>query len=321
MYVTHDTIAAYANDKVNLKRDDVKEYRDQVGRLRTRLKEYIDAHPDYGFVKSLHSGSLAKGTALKTLNDMDVAVYVEKSEAPADETTLLGWMEGRLREAVRPLGLKDDQVHPEAHCVRLEYRGSGLNVDVVPVLYEGEDDDVGYLITKDTGDRVKTSIKLHREFIKQRKDAQADDFAQVVRLVKWWIRQLKLRDDDFRFKSFMAELICAHLADGGLALSDYPEALERFFAYIVRSELKERIAFTDYYALDELPQTTFVEMEIYDPVNAENNVASRYSSTNRTRIVSAASEALDAITEARFVDAKGRAVDLWRKVLGPSFNG
>lgn len=320
MYVTHDTIATYANDKVNLKREDVKQYRDQVGRLRTRLKEYIDAHPDYGFVKSLHSGSLAKGTALKTLNDMDVAFYVEKSEAPADENSLLSWMEERLREAVKPLGLKDDQVYREAHCVRLEYRGSGLNVDVVPVLYEGDDDDVGYLITR-AGERVKTSVKLHREFIKKRKDAQPDDFAQVVRLVKWWIRQLKIRDDDFRFKSFLAELICAHLADGGLDMSDYPEALERFFAYIVRSELKERIAFTDYYSLAELPQTTFVEMEIYDPVNAGNNVASRYHWTERTRIVSAAGEALDAITEARFVDAKGRAVDLWRKVLGPSFNG
>src|SRR4051812_45451485 len=173
--------------------------------------------------------------------------------------------------AVRPLGLKDDQVHPEAHCVRLEYRGSGLNVDVVPVFYEGEADDVGYLITTDTGDRVKTSVKLHREFIKERKDAQLNDFAQVVRLVKWWIRQLKLRDDDFRFKSFMAELICAHLADAGLDMSDYPEALERFFAYIVRSELKERIAFTDYYAVTELPKTSSAEMEIFDPVNAENN--------------------------------------------------
>src|SRR3954447_5381693 len=101
MYVNHSTIAAYANDKVNLKRDDVKNYRNQVGRLRDRLKEYIDAHPDYGFVKSLHSGSLAKGTALKTLNDMDVAVYAEKSEAPSDENSLLGWMGERLREAVR----------------------------------------------------------------------------------------------------------------------------------------------------------------------------------------------------------------------------
>src|SRR3712207_5964554 len=103
MYVTHDTIAAYANEKVNLKQGEAKQYRDQVGRLRTRLTEYIDAHPDYGFVKSLHSGSLAKGTALKTLNDMDVAFYVKKAEAPSDENDLLSWMEERLREAVRPL--------------------------------------------------------------------------------------------------------------------------------------------------------------------------------------------------------------------------
>ncbi len=32
--------------------------------------------------------------------------------------------------------------------VTIAYRGSGLNVDVVPVIYEGEAEDVGYLTTK-----------------------------------------------------------------------------------------------------------------------------------------------------------------------------
>lgn len=95
MYVTHSTLASYANAKVNLKRDDVRDYREQVGRLRTRLEEYIDAHPDYGFVKSLHSGSLGKGTALKTLNDMDVAVYVENPRLLRTKTSCSGgWRSG-----------------------------------------------------------------------------------------------------------------------------------------------------------------------------------------------------------------------------------
>ena len=321
MYVTHDIVAQYAAEKVNLKRDDVSHFREQVGRLRDRLKEYIGANPEYGFVKSLHSGSLAKGTALSKLNDMDVAVYVRTSEAPSSEADLLRWMEERLREAVKPLGLGEEQVEPQSHCVTLLYRGSGLNVDVVPVLHEGEPDDIGYLITKDTGDRVKTSVTLHRTFIKTRKDAQPDDFAQVVRLVKWWIRHLKQRDDDFRFKSFMAELICARLVDRGVSMADFPKALELFFAYIVQTGLEERISFTDFYAASELPGSSTAEIEIYDPVNAENNVASRYTRTERLRIVEAAADALDAITDAAYEDGKGRAVDLWRRVLGPGFNG
>jgi hypothetical protein len=61
---------------------------------------------------------------------MDLAVYVEASEAPANERELLLWMEARLKEALKPLGLKDDQFVAQTHCVTIEYRGSGLNVDV-----------------------------------------------------------------------------------------------------------------------------------------------------------------------------------------------
>ena len=32
-----------------------------------------------------------------------------------------------------------------------------------------------------------TSIPMHLEFIRKRKKAQPDDFAHVVRLVKWWV--------------------------------------------------------------------------------------------------------------------------------------
>ena len=38
----------------------------------------------------------------------------------------------------------------------------------------------------------------------------------------------------------MIELLWAQLADGRLALCDYPKALERFLAYIVKTNLAER---------------------------------------------------------------------------------
>ena len=41
--------------------------------------------------------SLAKGTALKTINDIDVALYVKASEAPQNEIDLLIWLAERLR--------------------------------------------------------------------------------------------------------------------------------------------------------------------------------------------------------------------------------
>lgn len=317
-FVQHSHIRAFAEAKVNLKREDVKAYRDQVNRLRERLAEYIKDHPDYDLIKMLHAGSVMKGTALKTVNDMDVAVYIRPSDETADERRLLSWLAGRLRD-VYPT-MRSAQFTVQDHCVTVSFAGSGLDVDVVPVIAEGDGNDHGDLIVKDTGERVRTSIPLHLDFIRKRKEAQPDHFAQIVRLVKWWVRQRKSESDSFRFKSFMVELVCAKLADGGLDCSDYPRALERIFAYIVTTSLKERIFFTDNYSVSALADIVGSPIQIIDPVNPKNNVAAKYTEGDRTTIVDAAADTLDAITEARYATTQGRAVEMWRVVFGPSFS-
>lgn len=315
--VDHADIALFADEKVNLKGEDVKAHREQVRRLRDKLAEYIDAHPAFDLVKMLNSGSVAKGTALKTINDMDVAVYVEPSNAPGDEKTLLQWLTDRLRDAYGDT-MKPDQFVPQHHCVRVQFRGSGLDVDVAPVLYEGAADDRGYLITKDAGTRVLTSIPLHLEFIRARKDSYPKHFRQLVRLVKWWKRIYAREHQNFKFKSFMIELVLAHLFDKGFAADDYSKALLDFFAYIRRTGLKERIIFEDYYALADVPASTD-PIQIYDPVNPENNVASQYTEADRKALVEAAEDAADAIAFARRATTKTDAVARWQMVLGPSF--
>jgi hypothetical protein len=62
-------------------------------------------------------------------------------------------------------------------------------------------------------------------------------------------------------------------------------------------------------------------VEIFDPVNAKNNVASQYTENNRILIVEAAQDALDALNEAHTAATKGHAVEMWRIVLGSSFRG
>ena len=318
-YVGHAELKSFADQRVNLHRDDVADRRAQVARLRERLENHIKEHPDYGLVKMLHSGSVAKGTALSTLNDMDVAVYVKSNVAPHEERDLINWLVDRLREIYT--NMAHDQIQPSTHCARVEFRGTGLWVDVVPVLYEGDADDRGYLIVKDTGDRVLTSIPLHLRFVRARKDVWPDHYAQVVRLLKWWVRERKLENKNFRFKSFVAELLCAHVGAMGVSLSDYAGALEGIFTYIVKTELKARIAFADYYKSSELPEETRAAIEIFDPVNPNNNVTAGYTDSDRRAFVEAAQDALDSITEAHYATTKGRAVERWQEVLGTSFKG
>lgn len=137
--------------------------------------------------------------------------------------------------------------------------------------------------------------------------------------MKWWVRQRKAADGTFRLKSFMVELVCAHLADSGLDMSDYPRALEEVFAFIATTGLANRISFSDYYAASALPKPTGAAIEIFDPVNPSNNVASRYTAAQRQRIVEAAQEALDSLTEAHYATTKERALARWKDLFGHSF--
>jgi tRNA nucleotidyltransferase (CCA-adding enzyme) len=317
--IGHNDISAFAAECVNLRREDASEYREQVWRLREKLERYASDHPDYGLIKTLLSGSLAKGDALKTINDIDVALYVKAAKVPKAEPELLDWLARRLREAYPQM--KPDQIRPNRHSVCIQYAVSGLSVDVVPVQYDGAPNDRGYLFAFDGGKPVLTSIPLHLEFIRKRKAQNKDHFAQVVRLVKWWVREQKKKDKEFKLRSFMTELVVAYLADGGVGMGDYPVALERVFGYIVKSQLKSRIYFTDHYSASKLPLPSGAAIEIFDPVNEVNNVASIYDDTHRRKIVNAAQDALEAISAARFAPNRANAVKCWQEVLGSSFRG
>lgn len=317
-HVGHKDIVRFAEERVNLPQDKANEYRAQARRLRQKLDAHIEEHPDFTLRKMMLSGSLAKGTALRSLNDIDLACYISGADAPKSISELLTYMAERLRKAYP--NFAPDQVQPQTYSVTVSFRGSGLDVDVVPILYDGDPQWYGNLVSQDDGSFLKTSIPLHLEFAGKRKKAQEKHFAQVVRLVKFWARRQKQERDGFRFKSFMIEMIIAKLCDNGLDLSDYPEALQHFFTYIATSGLKDRIAFSDYYPLSSIGGFT-EPLQIIDPVNARNNVSRLYTSANMEDIVDAALDAGDAIDAALAAPTKQQTVGYWQKVFGSTFQG
>ncbi|RYG99170.1 MAG: nucleotidyltransferase [Alphaproteobacteria bacterium] len=315
-HVSHADIVRFAEEKVNLPKEKADQFRAQARRLRERLETYLDEHPDFTLRKMLLSGSLAKGTALRTLNDIDVACYISGADAPSDVPALLNYLAERLRKAFP--NFQPDQVAPQTYSVTVSFRGTGLDVDVVPILYAGDPNWYGNLVSQDDGTFLKTSIPRQLDFARKRKAASPAHFAQVVRLLKFWTRRMKAEREGFRFKSFMVELILAHLADQGLDLSDYPEALQHFFTYVARSNLAKKIIFTDYYPHSKVG--SFSEpVQIIDPVNELNNVSKLYSRSQADIIVEAAIDAGDAIDAALAAPTKGETVRYWQKVFGPAF--
>ena len=317
-HVDHSDIAAFAQAKVNLPKDKANDFRAQVRGLREKLESYLAEHPDFTLKKIMLSGSLAKGTALRNLNDIDVACYIGGADTPRDVAKLLTYLAERLRKAYP--NFSPEQVDPQTYSVTVSFLGSGLDVDVdvVPILYDGDPEWRGNLVSQDDGSFLETSIPLHLGFIRKRKDAQETHFAQTVRLLKFWVQNVERNNEGFRFKSFMIEMILAHILDKGHDFSDYPEALQHFFTYIGQSNLRQRILFDDYYK----PETvgSFTEpVQIIDPVNPNNNVGKLYAKAQADAIVEAALDAGDAIDSALNAPTKQETVYYWQKVFGPSF--
>lgn len=315
-HIGHNEIAQYAKDKVNLPKEWADEYREQASRVREKVTAYLSEHPDFTLKKILLSGSLAKGTALRNLNDIDMACYISCSDAPSDTKELLEYLAARLRKAFP--NMKPEQVQPKTYSVTISFRGTGLDVDIVPIIYDNDPEWYGRLISQDDGSFLETCIPRHLEFIRKRKALNPNHFSQVIRLAKQWVKNMKSENDRFKFKSFMVELIMAKLLDEGKDFSDYPEALQNFFTYLATSDLKELIAFGDYYAKSTVP--AFSEpVKIIDPVNPRNNAAKLYTIQQASAVVEAALDAGDAIDAAITATTKEKTVYYWQKVFGPSF--
>jgi tRNA nucleotidyltransferase (CCA-adding enzyme) len=318
--IGHEALESFAASRVNLPKAEVDKHRSQVQRLRDKLQQYIDQHDHYKLIKTLHSGSVAKGTALRTISDMDVAAYLDAGQVPAgDESKLISELATILRSAYGSTKSRDD-FEEQTHSVKVHFHGSGLDVDVAPVVYDRLPDDRGDLITRD-GVRVETSVRLHLQFIRTRKQQHGKNYAQLIRFLKYWAREQKrTRGKDFRCKSFLLELIVAYLIDHGLSLSDYPMAIEEVFAWMVQTRLADPVWFTDYYLDADVPASS-EPIRVYDPVNPTNNVCKIYDSYQQGLLVEAAADALDAVTAARYATSKGYGVECWQRVFGPTFRG
>ena len=128
-HVGHAEIAKFGTDKVNLPKDKADKFRAQARNLREKLEGYLKDHPDFALRKMLLSGSLAKGTGLRTLNDIDVGCYISGSDVPSDIDELMEYLAERLRKAFP--NFKPEQVQPKTYCVTVSFLGSGLDVDIV----------------------------------------------------------------------------------------------------------------------------------------------------------------------------------------------
>lgn len=316
-HVKHSDLLRFAEERVNLKQEDASILRNQANNLRDKLESYVVEHPQFALKKMMLSGSLAKGTALKSTSDIDMALYVGADDVPSINE-LAGWIVEKLREAYPQMS--PDQIKPQRYSICVSFKGTGLDIDIVPILYDDDPDWRGNLVSQLDGSLLMTSIPLHLDFIRSRKSKTDRHYAQLIRLLKYWAKRTKLENNNFRCKSFLIEMIVAHLYDAGkLSLNDYPTALKQYFDALAAGLLKDRIIFTDYYEETMVPENSDL-VQVIDPVNPDNNVTSDYTQDNLNALEEEALAAGDAIDAALYAPTKQETVEYWRQVFGNSFS-
>lgn len=309
-------LRVFLADAVNLAPERLENVRRTVTHLREQLARHVCDSGEFGLIEILNSGSVEKKTAITPLNDVDLAVLLRPELAPGRDLSDLPDLLKRVRELLVQV------YHPKPHedyslgrhAVRIRFHDTKLSVDVVPLIPDLEDTDFALLPTRDSDEWVTTSIPLHLKFIRKR-IRKHTAFLELVRLTKWWRTEQQVH-----FKSFLIELLWAHLLDARTVTGDdLGEALLGFFGYIVRTGLLEPISFHDYGQKPD-PEAFAGPVRVFDPVNAENNVASRITESRRDELVSACREAFEALAAAQTAPTAAVARDYYQRVFGARFN-
>jgi len=310
MALNNTQLRYYDSNILRLPADKRKEYHAQVDRLIDELCKSVRNKTEIKITKVVKAGSFAKYTILRKTAfdpvDVDVVFYISGRDAAKETLDSLSETIYDLLIKIYPTKAVDDfQIQRKAATV--QFVGSGLSVDIVPVIEDEARPNYGWQYDVNDGTKMQTCAPCQIQFVRDRKN-QDSDFRTLVRLAKKWRNYAELKP----LKSFIIELIAAHvLATEGKAGS-VEQRFRDFLQYIARSGLNDRISFPE----NTLPLGVFSDpVVIIDPVYSLNNVASRISEAERVQIVAAAQEAWETATFASVEDDNS----VWKELFGPGF--
>lgn len=313
MKFTDSELRTWDARRLRVGREKRKDLMAQVANLIAKLEKAIPAGSPFTVVRFRRAGSLPKATALyprgDTGIDADVAVYLDDTQA-TDYDLLT--MHDTLRQIVRSVypTKADQDFWVQPHTLGMQFRASGLKVDLVPLLAIPGAVDEAWMVTAGGARAAKTNIPGHLAFVRDLATVDSR-YRPLVRMGKTWRNYAELADE---LGSFPIELVLAHLHNTlGMPVS-LEDGLQRFFLYLAQSGLQEPI-------MSGHSRVTIMEapVVILDPVNADNNVCARMTETDRQAVVQAATTAWETLMTAHHNAYAGETASLWREVFGSSF--
>ena len=258
------------------------------------------------------AGSWRKGTALAPKGeyplDIDLVFYLALEEGIAfDAEDLREEIINVLCEAY-PTKEESDFTDGQK-TIGIVFRGSGLEVDIVPFIPEKGNTTYGRQPRKKLNSgEFKTSVDKQLDFTKKIK-SRCSNFTSIVRILKSWRNYQELE-----LSSFSLELAVANLIEEGrISGASINQSIINFFEFFGNGNPVE------VYFSGAIGSQTGNDPWIADPTNNENNTI-RLSDDEWDEVVEVAENSFETISYAQTMQEKGKTLDLWKEVFGPSFN-
>jgi len=309
MPLSNSQLRYYDANVLRLPQDTRTEYHAQVDYLVQELSSRLRDKSKIKITKVVKAGSFAKHTILRKTSedavDVDVVFYIAGKSVDSETRQSLMDLIYELLIEVYP-NKKVSHFEIQRKAATVEFVGSGLSVDIVPVIEIANRTNYGWQYGTD-GSRTLTCAPCQIDFVKKRKN-QDSDFRTLVRMTKRWRRHADLD----ALKGFTVELLVAHVLQVDGTGYTIEQRFQRILAYIARTGLKEVISFLE----NSKPLGEFKDpVVILDPVNSTNNVAARITEDERKEIVDAATKSW----ELTHLASEDDDIGMWKQVFGPRF--
>lgn len=310
MPLSNTQLRYYDHNVLRLPAEKRKEYHAQVDRLIDNLCKNVRNKTEIKITKVVKAGSFAKYTILRKATDspvdVDVVFYISGKDVDVETLESLSkQIHDLLIEQYPNKSVEHFEIQRKAATV--QFVGSGLSVDIVPVIEDESRPGYGWQYDIRDGSRMQTCAPCQIKFVRDRKNVDSD-YRTLVRLAKKWRNRAEIKP----LKSFAIELIMAYLLDKRGKAGSIEQRFLDFLLYIAQSELKDEISFPE----NSIFRPPFNDpVVILDPVCSTNNVASRISEAERKEIVEAAQEAWETAYFASTHDDHS----VWKEIFGPQF--
>ncbi|MGB3345438.1 MAG: CBASS oligonucleotide cyclase [Aequorivita sp.] len=323
MKLDNNSLRPFIN-KIRLRPDNMSKYRDQINNLKKKLGDKIKNDESNGLkvTKYLLAGSWKKHTILRPTGDhpidIDLVLYVSGDNIQNDLKKLHDFLVNYLKEIYPQKDIKRDvDAEGNTKSIKIRFSGSGLEVDIVPVIPIDSPENYVWQPQRGGGGKYITSVENHLSFSNSlRKDNPS--YTSIVRALKWWknYNELKPYEDEPGISSFSIELIVAYLDTTKGVETDIEEGIIRFFQFLSDSSFPE-ISFAQ--AINSIPDYN-TPIYVADDTNNENNTAKKMDKAKWDEIIEKAGDAFDSLNIAQSRNNEGATIDEWKRVFGPTFS-